>query len=82
MFQKHGPPSILFASSLVDAHPDSSLLPSAVPLISLSPSIDLVDAVRHLQIYGISHAWVEEKEHSAGLLDLEYALASLLSSHP
>ena len=82
MFRENGPPSILFASRLVDAHPDSPLLPSAVPLISLSPSIDLVDAVRHLQIYGISHAWVEEKEQRAGLLDLEYALASLLSTRP
>jgi len=82
VFRENGPPSILFASRLVDAHPDSPLLPSAVPLISLSPSIDLVDAVRHLQIYGISHAWVEEKEQRAGLLDLEYALASLLSSRP
>jgi hypothetical protein len=82
MFGKHGPPSILFASRLVDTQLDSPVLPSAVPLISLSPSIDLVDAVRHLQIYGISHAWVEEKEQRAGLLDLEYALASLLSSRP
>jgi len=82
VFREKGPPSILFASRLVDTHPDSPLLPSAVPLISLSPSIDLVDAVRHLQIYGISHAWVEEKEQRAGLLDLEYALASLLSSRP
>jgi len=80
--RENGPPSILFASRLVDTHPDSPLLPSAVPLISLSPSIDLADAVRHLQIYGISHAWVEEKEQRAGLLDLEYALASLLSSRP
>ncbi|MCX8266814.1 MAG: DUF21 domain-containing protein [Planctomycetota bacterium] len=82
VFRENGPPSILFASRLVDTHPDSPLLPSAVPLISLSPSIDLADAVRHLQIYGISHAWVEEKEQRAGLLDLEYALASLLSSRP
>ena len=82
VFRGQGPPSILFASCLVDAPPDSALLPLSVPLISLSPSIDLADAVRHLQIYGLSHAWVEEKEERAGLFDLEYALASLLSTRP
>ncbi|MBC8371920.1 MAG: DUF21 domain-containing protein [Planctomycetes bacterium] len=82
VFRSQGPPAILFASRLVDQQQDSLLLPLAIPLISLSPNTDLADAVRHLQIYGLSHAWIEDKEHRAGLLDLEYALASLLDTRP
>ncbi|MFT7517011.1 MAG: hypothetical protein ACI84O_000798 [Myxococcota bacterium] len=82
VFREQGPPSIIFSSRLVDQPAESLLLPLAIPLISLDPSTDLADAVRHLQIYGLSHAWIEGKEQRAGLLDLEYALASLLSTRP
>ncbi|MDP6963369.1 MAG: DUF21 domain-containing protein, partial [Planctomycetota bacterium] len=80
VFREQGPPSILYASRLVDCSPDTSLQSLTLPLINISPDNYLSSAVRHMQIYGVAHAWVEKKNHRAGLLDLEYALASLLSS--
>lgn len=82
LLNENGPPSLLFGSRLIDRDSTESILNCSDALISLPIDSDLTAAVRHLQIYGLSHAWVIPEKGDAGLFDLEYALAGFFSAVP
>ena len=82
LIHEDGPPSLLFGSLLIDRGSMESILSCSETLISLPIDTDLTAAVRHLQIYGLSHAWVIPEKGDAGLFDLEYALAGFFSAVP
>ena len=77
-----GPPSLLLGTRLTDAGPDKPIAAFTIPLLRLSPELDLAAAVAEMRTYTVAFAWVEKPGEWAGLCDLEYALARLLSPAP
>ncbi|MCP4094287.1 MAG: DUF21 domain-containing protein [Planctomycetes bacterium] len=77
-----GPPSLLLGTRLVDADPNRPLASFTIPLLRLSPELDLAAAVAEMRTYKVAFAWVEKPGEWAGLCDLEYALARLLAPAP
>ena len=80
--QGSGPPSLLLGTHLVDANSNQPLASFTIPLLRLSPELDLAAAVAEMRTYKVAFAWVEKPGEWAGLCDLEYALARLLAPAP